>query len=149
MSSSSVGSAALSSNGLPNGHAAPTTSVYDQAGGREFFAKLVAGFYDAVAGDPALRALYPEEDLGPAADRLRMFLEQYFGGPTAYQEQRGHPRLRIRHAPYAITPALRDRWVRHMIASLDRHGKQLDPSVDATIREYVKRAADFLVNTDD
>ena len=75
-------------------------SFYDQVGGHETFRRLVHEFYHGVAGDPELRALYPEEDLGPAEERLRMFLEQYWGGPTTYSEQRGHPRLRMRHAPF-------------------------------------------------
>ena len=79
-------------------------SFYEAIGGHETFERLVAVFYAGVAGDAPLRALYPEEDLGPAADRLRMFLEQYWGGPTTYSQQRGHPRLRMRHVPYAVTP---------------------------------------------
>ena len=75
-------------------------SFYEQIGGHDAFVRLVGRFYAGVAGDPVLRALYPEEDLGPAAERLRMFLEQYWGGPTTYSEQRGHPRLRMRHAPF-------------------------------------------------
>ncbi len=122
------------------------TSVYERAGGTATFRRLVDGFYRGVAGDPPLRALYPEADLGPAADRLRMFLEQYFGGPTTYQEQRGHPRLRMRHVPYAVTPAMRDRWLTHMIASLDVVALPAD--VDTVIREYLVRAADFMVNAD-
>ena len=89
-------------------------SFYEQVGGHETFHRLVHRFYQGVAGDPELRAMYPEEDLGPAEDRLRMFLEQYWGGPTTYSEQRGHPRLRMRHHPFAVTPHMRDRWLHHM-----------------------------------
>ncbi len=89
-------------------------SFYEQVGGHDTFHRLVHRFYVGVAGDPELKAMYPEEDLGPAEDRLRMFLEQYWGGPTAYSEQRGHPRLRMRHHPYAVTPHMRDRWLHHM-----------------------------------
>ena len=74
-------------------------SFYDQVGGHETFRTLVHEFYLGVAGDPELRALYPEQDLGPAEERLRMFLEQYWGGPTTYSQQRGHPRLRMRTCP--------------------------------------------------
>ena len=95
-------------------------------------------------GSP-LRALYPEEDLGPAADRLRLFLEQYWGGPTTYSEERGHPRLRLRHHPYAVTPDMRDRWLLHMMDAVD--DLALDPAHDAMLRDYLTRAAYSLVNT--
>ena len=90
-------------------------TFYDEVGGAETFAALVHHFYAGVADDEPLRALYPEEDLGPAERRLRMFLEQYFGGPTTYSQERGHPRLRMRHVPYAVTLDQRDRWLRHMV----------------------------------
>ena len=79
-------------------------TLYEQFGGSEFFSALVADFYAGVAADDVLRPMYPEDDLGPAEDRLRMFLEQYWGGPKTYGEQRGHPRLRMRHQPFAVTP---------------------------------------------
>jgi hemoglobin len=119
-------------------------SFYDQVGGHETFRKLVHEFYVGVAGDPELRALYPEEDLGPAEDRLRMFLEQYWGGPTTYSEQRGHPRLRMRHVPFKVTPAQRDRWLTHMLAAVDTLG--LAPADDLLLRDYLERAAHSLVN---
>lgn len=119
-------------------------SFYEAIGGHETFERLVAVFYAGVAGDEPLRALYPEEDLGPAADRLRMFLEQYWGGPTTYSQQRGHPRLRMRHVPYAVTPDMRDRWLLHMMDAVDAIG--LDPEYDATLRDYLTRAAYSLVN---
>jgi hemoglobin len=98
-------------------------SFYDAVGGADTFHRLVAAFYRGVAADPELRALYPEEDLGPAEVRFRMFLEQYWGGPRTYSEQRGHPRLRMRHAPFAVTPRARDLWLGHMRAALDElHG---------------------------
>ena len=102
--------------------AQPGDSFYEQVGGHETFVRLVRAFYEGVAGDEPLRALYPEEDLGPAEVRLRMFLEQYFGGPHTYSEQRGHPRLRMRHQPFTIGPLARDAWLRCMhtaIASID------------------------------
>ena len=122
-----------------------TASFYDRVGGEQTFRDLVDGFYQGVAGDPPLRALYPEEDLGPAADRLRLFLVQYWGGPLTYQETRGHPRLRIRHAPFQVTPTQRDRWVHHMLAAVD--SLELAQAEDAELREYLVRAADFMVNT--
>jgi hemoglobin len=122
-------------------------SFYDEIGGSETFRRLVAEFYRGVAGDPVLRALYPEEDLGPAEDRLRMFLEQYWGGPTTYSEQRGHPRLRMRHHPYKVTPDQRDRWLRHMLAAVDT--LDLPPANDLLLRDYLERAAHSLVNSFD
>ncbi|MEI2777665.1 MAG: globin [Tetrasphaera sp.] len=122
-----------------------TSTFYDEIGGHDTFVRLVDAFYAGVAEDPALRALYPEEDLGPAAVRLRMFLEQYWGGPTTYSEQRGHPRLRMRHLPYAVTPGQRDRWLTHMLAAVD--GLGLDAAHDAVLRDYLTRAAHSLVNS--
>ncbi|MFZ1117750.1 MAG: globin, partial [Propionibacteriaceae bacterium] len=92
----------------------PLQTFYDAVGGEATFVALVKRFYEGVAADPPLRALYPEANLASAEKRLRMFLEQYWGGPTTYSEQRGHPRLRMRHAPFAVTPAMRDRWLKHM-----------------------------------
>ena len=122
-------------------------SFYDEVGGQETFRRLVAEFYRGVAGDPVLRALYPEEDLGPAQERLRMFLEQYWGGPTTYSEQRGHPRLRMRHHPFKVTPDQRDRWLRHMIAAVD--ALDLPPANDLLLRDYLERAAHSMVNSFD
>ena len=119
-------------------------SFYDEVGGHETFTRLVADFYRGVADDPPLRDLYPEADLGPAEERLRMFLEQYWGGPREYSQQRGHPRLRMRHAPYAVTPEQRDRWLHHMLGALDR--LQLEPAHDGPLREYLVRAAYQMVN---
>lgn len=122
------------------------TSLYDRVGGEPTFRRLVQAFYAGVADDPALRALYPEDDLGPAADRLCLFLMQYFGGPTTYHERRGHPRLRMRHLPFAVTPGQRDRWLRHMLGALDALG--LPGPEDAAMRDYLVRSAHFMVNTD-
>lgn len=124
---------------------AVTTSFYDQVGGHATFDKLVHEFYVGVSGDPELRALYPEEDLRPAEERLRLFLEQYWGGPTTYSEQRGHPRLRMRHHPFKVTPAQRDRWLRHMMAAVD--SLNLAPADDLLLRDYLERAAHSLVNS--
>ena len=125
----------------------PVPSFYDAVGGHDTFVALVSRFYEGVAGDPALRALYPEEDLGPAETRLRMFLEQYWGGPTTYGEQRGHPRLRMRHAPFSETPEMRDRWLTHMRAAVD--SLDLPPDLRAELWTYLERAAHFMVNTFD
>jgi hemoglobin len=125
----------------------PETTFYDTVGGEPTFRKLVDVFYAGVADDPVLRPLYPEADLGPAADRLRMFLEQYWGGPSTYSEQRGHPRLRQRHAPFKVGPAQRDAWLRHMREAVESLG--LDPTHEATLWEYLQRAAMFMVNTFD
>ena len=122
-------------------------SFYDEVGGAETFERLVLAFYQGVAGDRELRALYPEEDLGPAERRLRMFLEQYFGGPHTYSEERGHPRLRMRHAPYPVTLDMRDRWMRHMLAAMET--LDLDEAHAEAMREYFLRAAHMLVNTDE
>ena len=94
------------------------TSLYERVGGMPFFERLVARFYEGVAGDPPLRALYPEEELGPAQHRLTLFLAQYWGGPRTYQEERGHPRLRMRHVPFVIDAEQRDRWLLHMRAAV-------------------------------
>jgi hemoglobin len=122
-----------------------TETFYDQVGGHETFRKLAHGFYEGVAGDPLLRAVYPEDDLGPAEMRFRMFLEQYWGGPTTYSRERGHPRLRMRHAPFKINIAQRDRWLKHMMAAVD--SLDLAPENDQTLRDYFDQAAQSLVNS--
>ena len=119
-------------------------SFYDAVGGADTFHRLVAAFYRGVAADPELRALYPEEDLGPAEVRFRMFLEQYWGGPTTYSEQRGHPRLRMRHGRFTIDQAARDRWVSLMEAALEE--SDLPQSVRPTLRRFFHDAATFLIN---
>ena len=120
-------------------------SFYDQVGGHETFRKLVHEFYRGVATDPPLRALYPEDDLGPAEERFRMFLEQYWGGPTTYSDQRGHPRLRMRHHPFKVTPLQRDRWLHHIMAAVDT--LDLPPANDLLLRDYLERAAHSMVNS--
>ncbi|WP_243064761.1 globin [Humibacter sp. RRB41] len=128
----------------PGGEAV-TGNFYEQVGGHETFQRLVDTFYRGVAGDPVLSEMYPEEDLGPAAERLRMFLEQYWGGPTTYSEQRGHPRLRMRHVPFKVNPDARDRWLAHMRAAVDV--LELPPLYEATLWSYLERAAHAMVNT--
>jgi hemoglobin len=122
-------------------------SFYEQIGGEPTFRKLVDEFYAGVADDPVLRPLYPEADLGSAADRLRLFLMQYWGGPGTYSQQRGHPRLRMRHAPFRVGIAERDAWLRHMRRAVD--SLNLDPADDATLWNYLERAAFFMVNVDE
>ncbi|MGO1383245.1 MAG: globin [Arachnia sp.] len=124
-----------------------TGTFYERVGGHDTFARLVRVFYEGVAEDAELRALYPEEDLGPAEERLLLFLEQYWGGPKTYSETRGHPRLRMRHAPYAVTPTQRDRWLHHMHAAIDT--LEMAAAEESELREYVTRAAQFMVNADD
>jgi hemoglobin len=125
----------------------PEQTFYDAVGGHETFVRLVKDFYEGVASDPVLRAVYPEDDLGPAEVRFRMFLEQYWGGPTTYSDTRGHPRLGQRHAPFAVTPTARDRWLTHMHAALEQSDMSMDHKQQ--FWEYVVRAAHFLVNSPD
>jgi len=121
------------------------STFYDEIGGGPTIRAIVARFYEGVATDEVLRPLYPEEDLGPAEERFAMFLEQYWGGPTTYSEQRGHPRLRMRHAPFAVTTLARDHWLTHFRAALDEAA--LTPEQDAQFWDYVTHAAQFMVNT--
>jgi hemoglobin len=120
------------------------TSLYAAVGGEETFRRLVHAFYQGVADDPELRRVYPTKDLGPAEEHLRLFLMQYWGGPGTYGEQRGHPRLRMRHARFAIGEAERDAWLRHMRDALDEIG--LDEARDAELWDYLVMAAHSLVN---
>ena len=122
-------------------------ALYEEVGGEPVFRALVDRFYEGVALDPVLRPLYPDEDLTAAKERLRMFLEQYWGGPTTYSEQRGHPRLRMRHAPFAVTPRAKEHWLMHFRAGLDE--ANLSPELDAQFWDYVTHAAQFMVNTFD
>ncbi|SKC48014.1 globin [Okibacterium fritillariae] len=124
-----------------------SSNFYDEVGGRPVFQKLVHEFYRGVAGDPVLKPMYPEEDLGPAEERLLLFLEQYWGGPGTYSEQRGHPRLRMRHMPFKVNPDARDRWLLHMRAALDT--LELSPMHEAALWDYLERAAHAMVNTFD
>jgi hemoglobin len=119
-------------------------TFFDAVGGEETFRRLVHRFYQEVAADPVLRAVYPEDDLGPAEERLRLFLIQYWGGPSTYHEQRGHPRLRMRHVPFRIGEAERDAWLQAMRTALDEVA--LPDSLDAQIWDYLVMAANSLVN---
>jgi len=131
----------------------PTTSgsprtFYDEVGGAETFRAIVSRFYQEVRQDEVLRPLYPDNDLDGAEDRLRMFLEQYWGGPRTYSEQRGHPRLRMRHAPFRISPIERDAWLRCMhtaVATID--STTLDDEHRRELLGYLEMAAHSMVNS--
>ncbi|GGD16499.1 globin [Nocardioides daphniae] len=121
------------------------STFYDEIGGMETIRTIVDTFYAGVAEDEVLRPMYEEEDLGPAADRFALFLAQYWGGPSTYGEQRGHPRLRMRHAPFRVNPAAASHWLKHFRAGLD--AADLTPEQDEQFWAYVTHAAQFLVNT--
>ncbi|MDQ1742628.1 MAG: hemoglobin [Pseudonocardiales bacterium] len=118
---------------------------FERAGGEQTFRLLVQRFYDGVAADPLLRPLYPEADLEPAADRLALFLIQYWGGPSTYTANRGHPRLRMRHAPFVIGEAERDAWLRHMRDALD--SLQLPEDIRTPLWQYLTMAAESMRNS--
>lgn len=120
-------------------------SMYERFGGRPAFERLVSTFYRGVASDPVLTAMYPEKDLGPAEERMLLFLEQYWGGPTTYSERRGHPRLRMRHNAFRVNPDARERWLTHMRAGID--AMALPPADEAIMWDYLERAAHAMVNT--
>ena len=119
-------------------------TVYDAVGGEEAFRRLVGAFYSRVRSDEILRPLYPEEELEAAEERLRLFLIQYWGGPTTYSETRGHPRLRQRHMPFRIGAAERDAWLRNMRAAIDE--QDLGPAHEAAIWDHLHRAAFLMQN---
>ena len=124
-----------------------TTTLYDAVGGMPFFEALVDRFYDGVASDPVLLAVYPDPlDLAPARRRLTLFLAQYWGGPTTYSEERGHPRLRMRHAPFSIGPLERDRWLVHMRAAVETLAP--DEPVRRALLDYLDMAAEGMRNRD-
>ena len=123
---------------------APTANVYEAAGGEPAFRELVGRFYARVATDPVLRAVYPEEDLSGAAERLTLFLIQYWGGPSTYSQQRGHPRLRLRHQPFAIGRRERDAWLGHMTAAVD--SLDLTPGVKKALLDYFDAASTAMIN---
>jgi hemoglobin len=121
-------------------------SLYDRAGGMPFFEALVGRFYEGVETDPILRPIYPEPDLAGARHRLTLFLAQYWGGPTTYDQERGHPRLRMRHAPFAIGRDARDAWLGHMRAALAEVAPP--PDVAAELDRYLEMAAEAMRNRD-
>lgn len=119
---------------------------YDRFGGEPFFTTLVAGFYRRVPADPVLGPMYPADDLPNAERRLRLFLMQYWGGPRTYGEERGHPRLRMRHAPFPVDPAARDHWLELMGQSLAECGMDLDDVARQELWTYLVSAADAMIN---
>jgi hemoglobin len=123
-----------SSRSLPSAR-----TFFDEVGGHDTFVRLVGTFYAGVRTDPVLAPLYPQDDWDGAEMRLRGFLEQYWGGPRTYSEERGHPRLRMRHAPFAIGLAERDAWLHHMREAVD--SLELSPEQDATLWGYLEMAA--------
>jgi len=124
--------------------------LYDRVGGTDFFVRLVDHFYDGVIGDPVLAPLYPPDDIDGARERLALFLVQYWGGPTTYSDARGHPRLRMRHAPFVIGADQRDAWLRHMtaaVAAMSEEGTLADDDAGRLL-EYFGMAAHHMVNAE-
>ncbi|WP_019548289.1 globin [Streptomyces sulphureus] len=122
-------------------------TFYEQVGGEETFRRLVRRFYAGVAEDPVLRPMYPEEDLGPAEERLVLFLMQYWGGPRTYSDQRGHPRLRMRHAPFKVDRAAHDAWLHHMRTAVEE--LELPAELEQQLWDYLVYAAASMVNSPD
>ena len=121
-------------------------SLFEEVGGSQFFDQLVDRFYEGVATDDVLLPLYPEQsDLSGAKERLTLFLQQYWGGPTTYSDERGHPRLRQRHFPFVIGERERDRWMVHMMAAVD----ELSPNetVHQQLMEYMAMASTAMINS--
>ncbi|WP_368496729.1 globin [Herbiconiux sp. A18JL235] len=125
----------------------PERTFYEQVGGHPTFVALVSTFYEGVATDPVLKPMYPADDWDGAVERLTLFLEQYWGGPGTYSEQRGHPRLRMRHNPFKVNPDARDRWLAHMRVAVD--SIELSPADRDLLWGYLERAAHAMVNTFD
>jgi hemoglobin len=119
-------------------------NVFEAAGGEETFKLLVERFYAGVADDPLLRPIYPEADLSSATERLTLFLIQYWGGPSTYNQRRGHPRLRMRHQPFAIGRAERDAWLAHMTAAVE--SLELAPSIRKALLDYFETASTAMIN---
>lgn len=120
-------------------------SFFEAVGGHATFSSIVRTFYEGVAADPVLRPMYPADDMDGAVERLTLFLEQYWGGPTTYSDTRGHPRLRMRHQPFRVNPDARDRWIAHMREAVAR--ENLAPLHAVTLMDYLERAAHSMVNT--
>jgi hemoglobin len=123
-------------------------ALFERVGGEQFFTDLVKRFYLGVSGDPLLRPLYPD-DLTDSSEHLALFLIQYWGGPGTYSQERGHPRLRMRHAPFVIGLPERDAWLRHMLAALVEleQGGRVEPDDAVELRDYLTMAANSLVNS--
>lgn len=129
------------------GEALPAVNLFDAVGGQPFFDELVERFYQGVAADPLLRHMYPD-DLTEPKRHLALFLGQYWGGPTTYSDERGHPRLRMRHVPFVIAERERDAWLRHMAAALDSLVTERDipPAIEARMLDYFGMAAEGMIN---
>jgi len=128
----------------------PEPSFYDAVGGSAFFAQLVDGFYEGVEKDEVLRPMYPDGDLREARRHLQLFLEQYWGGPNTYQLERGHPRLRMRHADFPVTADARDRWIMHMrnsLSNIDMSGNVRELELRDQLWTYLVTAAHSLMNS--
>jgi hemoglobin len=121
--------------------------MFELVGGEPAFRTLVDRFYAGVAGDPGLRRVYPEEDLSGARERLTLFLIQYWGGPSTYSERRGHPRLRMRHLPFAIGPAERNAWMSHMTAAVE--SLELPAALSQRLLAYFETASTAMINRPD
>jgi len=124
-------------------------TVFDVVGGESFFVELVDNFYDRVEGDAVLMAIYPD-DLSEPRRTTAGFLAQYWGGPPHYSQERGHPRLRMRHAPFQIRQTERDHWLTHMLASLDTLMSERDPlppEVTEAMVNYFTSASTAMINT--
>jgi hemoglobin len=122
-------------------------SLYGKFGGEEFFTKLVDAFYAEVPSEPLLAAMYPADDMVGANERLRLFLMQYWGGPTTYNETRGHPRLRMRHMPFAVDSAAKDAWMRIMSKAVK--AQNLPSDLESELMQYFESTARFMINTGD
>ncbi len=120
-------------------------SVYEQVGGESFFNRLTEAFYDGVSEDEILRPMYPPGDLSEAREKLKLFLMQYWGGPDDYSQQRGHPRLRMRHMPFVIDEVARDAWVANMKRALD--STEVKPELREQMWGYFEMAATAMINT--
>jgi hemoglobin len=123
----------------------PEQTFYDAIGGASTFRAIVARFFAQIPVDEVLRTVYPQDDLDGAEERLALFLMQYWGGPTTYSDARGHPRLRMRHAPFRIGVAERDAWLRAMRAAIDEAG--LEEPHREQLWEYMQSTANHMVNS--
>lgn len=121
------------------------SELFERLGGENTFTTIARVFYQHVSEDPVLHDMYPEEDLAPAEERLRLFLIQYWGGPSYYQEKRGHPRLRMRHMPFKVNPKAKEHWLKAMRSAVDE--AKLSEADDALVWDYFERAALAMVNT--
>lgn len=118
-------------------------TIFDAVGGTPWFESLIDRFYEGVATDVLLRPMYPD-DLTESREHMVKFLQQYWGGPTTYSDERGHPRLRMRHAPFVITSAEKDAWLTHMIAAVK--AGELPPEIEQQMLEYFEMAATHMIN---